>query len=369
MRILVITKTLDAHRHGGFETHVTELCTRLAKKHTVHVVCRKIPARNAIRKKYNFKVYDVSYAGIGIDAVDNLTSIPAFSKKIKELIQTNGYDIVHGHGISSQAYLKTKGRSPFIYTLHGISSEHLIGYKQPLRALLKVLFDKESTCVKAADKIICVSNKTAEDAVNYYNIRKEKCVVIPNGVDTKRFKKKRHRKTNTIGFVGYVHEHKGIHFLLRAMKLVIKYVNDAELIIVGNGNIKKFRNMARKLEIENSVNFTGPVSRSKLEKLYSTFDVFVMPSLYEGFGIAPLEAMASGVPIIVSDTGQLSELADRTGFVIDPENTRQLAEKIETILQDDKLRTMLSKNCLEKAKYYEWDRIAKMTLDVYKSLL
>ena len=365
MKILVITKTLDAHRYGGFETHVTELCKRLAKKHEVHVVCRKMRRK----KRYNFKVYDVPYYGVDIDAIDNLTSIPAFMKKINELLGSNDYDVVHGHGISSQAYQRlNKQKAPFVYTLHGISSLHLAGYKQPLRSILKILFDMERRCVESADKIICVSNKTAKDATGYYGIPKTRCVVIPNGVDTRLFRANGNRRKNAIGFVGYVHEHKGIHFLLNAMKHVIKKIPDTNLVVVGSGNINKFENMAKKLGVEKHVTFLGSISRSDLLSLYSTFNVFVMPSQYEGFGIAALEAIASGTPIIVSDTGHLKELARGTGFVVNPKDIKGLAKTIIMVLTNDSLRGRLSTNCRKKAKNFDWNAIAKRTEKVYKDV-
>ncbi len=253
--------------------------------------------------------------------------------------------------------------------MHGISSEHLVGYGQPLKSILKLLFDTERKCVENADKIICVSKKTMEDAREYYDIKKNKCVYVPNGVDTKIFHKKQRGKTNIIGFVGYVHEHKGLHFLLGAMKRVINEINDASLMVVGNGNIKKFKDMSRKLGIEKNVKFLGPVSRNDILKLYRSFDVFAMPSQYEGFGIAALEAIATGVPIVVSNTGQLNELAKGTGFVVDPRDTGQLAGGILKILKDDNLHERLSKNCQKKAKHYEWDRVVEKTIEVYRETI
>ncbi len=346
MRIMIIAKTLTLHRQGGFETHVTEIAKRLALKNKVDIVCRELPRNPS--ENYRFNIYDVPYPGINLDAVDNLTSIPAFEKKISWLFSKNDYDIVHGHGITSLAYLRRKERKvPFVYTLHGISSKHLVGYSQPLRAVLKILFDTERACVKGADRIICVSKRTIDDAHKYYGIDKSKCVYIPNGIDAKALLPKRSRKPGRrIGFVGYMHEHKGVQFLLRAMKIIKERVPGSSLYMIGSGNTTKFMEMARKLKIEKNVHFLGNVSRTELVRMYKTFDVFALPSQYEGFGIAALEAMASGVPIVVSDTGELKELADGTGFVVDPANINQLAEKIAEIkgLPFEKVWTVCGEN-------------------------
>jgi len=372
---MMITKTLTLHRPGGLEIHVTELAKRLAKKNQLDIVCRKLPnkffKKKFNQKEYKFKIHDVTYPGIGVDAIDNLSSVPAFRKKISKLLNKNNYDVVHGHGITSLAYLKNKKETPFVYTLHGISSWHLVGYKQPLRSILKILFDTERHCVEGADKIICVSKRTIEDAHKYYGIEKSKCVYVPSGIDVKTFlpRKIRKERTGRIGFVGYMHDHKGIRFLLKAMKIVKDKVPDSKLYLIGKGDATKFKKMAKSLGIENDTLFLTNITRNKLIKLYKTFDVFVLPSQYEGFGTAALEAMTSGVPLVVSDTGQLSEFAKGTGFVVDPRNINQMAGRIENILKDDKLRRKLSKNCRKKAKYYEWNRITKMTLKVYKDLL
>src|SRR3989344_3999810 len=109
MKVLIISKTLTFHRNGGVETHVTELATRLAERgHKVDVVCR--PVRHSVRA--NFSVYGTNYAGINVDAVDNVTSIPFFARKIRNIAK-NGYDIVHGHGTSALAYPLSGVKLPF----------------------------------------------------------------------------------------------------------------------------------------------------------------------------------------------------------------------------------------------------------------
>lgn len=367
MRILMIAKTLTAHRPGGFESHVTNLALVLTKAgHDVHVVCRKMP-----RTHYPFTVHDVPYLGIGVDAVDNLTSIPAFAKKLSVLLSSERFDVVHGHGITSQAYFRTGATLPFVYTLHGISSHHLVGYRQPLRAILKLFFDTERNCVAGADKIICVSRRIAGEAHAYYGVARSRCVAIPNGVVVKDFLPRtvRRRGTKRIGFVGYLHEHKGLRFLLDAMPHIVRAVPGAQLYVVGKGNATPFRNQATELGIEKSVHFLTSAGARKLAALYKTLDAFCLPSLYEGFGIAALEALASGVPLVVSDTGHLRSLAQGTGFVIEPRNTAQIAGRLTRILTDDALRKRLSQRCLKKAAAYDWKSIAALTARVYKDVV
>jgi glycosyltransferase involved in cell wall biosynthesis len=367
MRILMIAKTLTAHRSGGFETHVTQLANRLAERHEVDVICRRLPVG---KNDYNFNVYDIPYSGIGIDAIDNLATLPFLKKEIEKLSRNN-YDIVHGQGFSSCAYFLTKEKKPFVYTLHGISAEHLVGYREPMLSVLKILFDAEKYCVDNADKIICVSKRTMKEAPKYYGFSKNKCVYIPNGVDVLKFRQKRMKsKKPTIGFVGFLHEHKGVHFLLNAMSYVVREIPDAFLVIIGTGSgMKRFKRMTSNLGISKNVFFAGRVLDEDLIRWYNTFDLFVLPSQYEGFGLVVLEAMAAGTPVIVSDTGNLPELAKDSGFVVDPENTTELSDKIIKILLDENLRKRLSKNCLRKIKKFDWKYIVKKTEKLYENLL
>ena len=123
------------------------------------------------------------------------------------------------------------------------------------------------------------------------------------------------------------------------------------------------------LDLKNEVIFTDYVSDEYLVKLYNAADLFVYPSLYEGFGLPPLEAMACGCPVITSNTSSLPEVVGDAGIMIDPNDIDGLTESMHKILTDKELREEMSKKSLERAKYVQLEKTAKETWDVYEEVL
>ena len=373
MKVCIIAKALELHRRGGFETHVTQLAECLARLgNDVHVVCRRLPRIS--RAKYSFVLHDVKFVRTGIEIIDNYTSVFPFARCLKSLFEKNDFDIVHGHGISSVAYplsVRLGGKKmPFVYTLHGIASRHLVGYKQPYRAVLKLMFDMERFSVKRADKLICVSKSTIDDAVKYYSIARDKCVYIPNGADVKRFMlKRKKRKPRTVGFVGFLHERKGVQCLVEGFAGVVKCYPDARLVIIGRGPmLEKLKMQAENLGIQKNLAFLSHVSDKELVQCYSEMDILALPSLYEGFGIVAVEALASGMPVIVTDAGDLAAIAKSAGIVINP-GARQVEAAILRLFSDSRLYSRLKSNARKRAAEFDWMNIARKTEKLYNEVL
>ena len=124
-----------------------------------------------------------------------------------------------------------------------------------------------------------------------------------------------------------------------------------------------------KLDIERYITFIGEVSNEQVPKYMATSDIFVLPSLSEGFPNVCLEAMASGLPVIATKVGGLVEIIrdGQNGFLVNPETPREIAEKISLLLEDDELRERISSNNMEMVKDYSWQVVVRRLEKVYRN--
>jgi len=122
------------------------------------------------------------------------------------------------------------------------------------------------------------------------------------------------------------------------------------------------------LNLKNEVIFTGYVPKEDLVKFYNTADLFVYPSVYEGFGLPPLEAMACGCPVITSNISSLPEVVGNAGITVNPYDVEELVEAMYRVLNDEDLRKELSKKGLERSKLFSWRKTAEETWKVYEEV-
>jgi glycosyltransferase involved in cell wall biosynthesis len=206
----------------------------------------------------------------------------------------------------------------------------------------------------------------------------DKLDVIPNGVDASKFRKDFDKaefrqwfaKPNEklIFFVGRMVPEKGVQVLIQAMPEILEAYGDAKLIVVGGGNKNHLIELAERLQLGNKIFFTGYIDDDTLLKLYNVIDVAVFPSLYEPFGIVALEAMGAGVPVVVSDVGGLREVVDHgvNGLTAFADNPDALAWAILRLLKNPYSARQMAENAYRKVvDQFNWDLIARQTLDVY----
>jgi glycosyltransferase involved in cell wall biosynthesis len=241
----------------------------------------------------------------------------------------------------------------------------------------KLLF---SRTLKTADKIIVVSNSTKKDLINYFYIPEEKIKVILLAADEK-FKPLNHEEVNEVKqrynlnfpfilYVGTLDKRKNISTLIKAFHKLKKYETKQKLVIAGEKGwkYKELFETIDKLNLQKDVIFTGYVLDEDLPALYNAADLFVYPSLYEGFGLPPLESMACGTPVITSNTSSLPEVVGDAGIMIDPHNVNGLADAMHEVLTNDGLREDMIKKGLERAKMFSWEKCARETLKVYEEV-
>jgi len=232
--------------------------------------------------------------------------------------------------------------------------------------------------LKNADAVISLTEDMKQEMQKIYN---RQIFVIPNGVELRKFenlskesaRRKLHVEANEkiILFAGRLHFLKGVRYLIEAMDVVRNEVVKTRLILVGDGGERDYlEGIVKELNLEGYITFVGQVSHEEVPYYMIAADAFVLPSLSEGFPVVILEAMASGLSIIATRVGGLPEVVrDReNGFLVEPKNSQQIAEKILTLLKDDKEREKISSNNKRKAMEYSWDNITSMLEEIYQKL-
>ncbi|WP_456436044.1 glycosyltransferase family 4 protein [Thermovibrio ammonificans] len=204
--------------------------------------------------------------------------------------------------------------------------------------------------------IVTVSKHTKQTLINNYGIPGEKITVIYNGIELPSERKE--RKENFILFVGRNGPNKNLKTLIKAFKRLRELHPHLKLVIAGC-----------KVEESAGIVSLGYVENSELDRLYRKAKVFVLPSLYEGFGFPVIEAMARGTAVVTTRVSSLPEVAaDAALYVEDPKNPRELAEKIDLLLKNRELRTKLETKGLKRAKLFSVEGMVKEYDELLRSM-
>ncbi len=313
--------------------------------------------------------------------------IPEFLSELYSFQKTEGttYDLVHSHYWLSGRVGMTLSRTwnvPHVATFHTLAQTKLrarVGEREPARRS-KV----ESLVMRDADAIIVSTEEEKQDAVRLYDAHPQKIKVIPAGVNLDTFKpvnqsiaRQRvgiHEK-QVILYVGRIEPLKGIDVLLEAAALLDRS-DDIRVLIVGGspGNdaeLGRLKALTTELGIESMVTFTGAIKQNKLPDYYSAADVFVLPSHSESFGLAALEAMACGTPVVVSRVGGLKTFIDNgeTGYLVPWRCPEPFVQRLEMLLANPLLREAMGRAARAKALQMGWGHAADRMLGFYSSLL
>jgi len=236
---------------------------------------------------------------------------------------------------------------------------------------------KKNTC------IIADSNNTKRDCEKYLHIPTEKIRVIPLAADPvfqqhENIDVIKSRIATRFGieppflfYTGSLMPRKNIRRLIEAFRILKRKSYPHTLVIGGPDTTcpRDLREIITNENMQRDVLFTGYVTKEDLVDMYNAAEIFVYPSLYEGFGIPPLEAMACGTPVVTSNTSSLPEVVGDAGILIDPMDAKKLADAIEVLILDEGYRIDLSKNGLERAKIFSWERTGRETWEVYEEVI
>jgi glycosyltransferase involved in cell wall biosynthesis len=232
---------------------------------------------------------------------------------------------------------------------------------------------------KRAERIFTVSETSKADILRYCDVPADRIIVVYNAIDDRfaappdmdaveRVRERYQLNGPFALYVGNIKPHKNLERLIDAFDLVRRNgFERLELLIIGD-QISKYPRLRRavdKHKLHKHVRFLGFVADDTLAALYRLATVFVFPSLYEGFGLPPLEAMASGTPVVTSNRSSLPEVVGDAAVLVDPYSAASIAEGIQRVLSDADLRRTLSERGLARAREFSWETSIRRIHEVY----
>ena len=286
-------------------------------------------------------------------------------------------DVVHDPtGVTP--FLFGAGGAKTVVTVHDVFPWSYPGTSMPLETLIYRYW--LPYLLRRQDAIITVSQASKADIVRFLRIPEGKVHVVYEGVsgayrpalpsEIRAVRGRYGLPEGYILFVGSVERRKNLHGLLRAYARVRKAGERRPLVVVGGkrGDYPDLEATLRGLGLEGQVIFTGYLPEPDLSALYSGADLFVFPSLYEGFGLPVLEAMACGTPVVCSDVASLPEVAGDAALLVNPHDVDALAEAIRLALTDESLREELRRKGLERVKQFTWERTVREMTTIYREV-
>jgi glycosyltransferase involved in cell wall biosynthesis len=284
-----------------------------------------------------------------------------------------GIDLLHSLAFVLPIVLPCPG----VVTVYDLSFMVLPERLHPLRRLYLRWGTRYSA--QRARGVIAISESTKRDLIRLLGIAESKVHVVPCGVDEDfqplkdqraldAFRSKAQLPEQMILFVGTIDPRKNLTLLLRGFALLRKKSARPRLVIGGarGWHWHEVFSVVDELGLAEEVIFPGYIPREELPLWYNAADLLVYPSLYEGFGLPPLEAMACGTPVITSNTSSLPEVVGDAGILVDPHSAEELAEAMHRVLIDGELREEMAKKGLDRARSFSWRSVAQQTTEFYE---
>jgi glycogen(starch) synthase len=388
-RVLILSWEYPPLIEGGLARHVRKLTENLARSGTeVHVLTRGGEESPTDELGERVTIHRIREPKRPTDLGEFVTWVERMNADMLaagvELGDRYRFDVVHGHDwlvAMAGDHLARRFGAPLVITIHATEHGRHQGWvdKHPQSHIHGV----ERWITNRADRVIACSYYMREQVVDIFGVEEKRVVVIPNGIDPEdlhpqdeselerlraEFAAPDERLVLLIGRLVY---EKGFQLALEAMPRLVREVPGTRFLVAGSGTHEaELRRQATELGLDDHGTFLGWIGDDVLHSLYRIADVCVVPSIYEPFGLVALEAMASGCPCIVADTGGLREVVphEEAGLRFRPRDPEALGEMVERVLTDSALRARLIAEATEHVLRFDWGDVARSTADVYAEL-
>ncbi|MCK5548529.1 MAG: glycosyltransferase [Thermoplasmata archaeon] len=286
--------------------------------------------------------------------------------KTRKLVKMIRPDIVHAHYVFGYGFFAAfSGFHPLV--ISALGSDILIDAKgSTFKRIVSRYALRRADAVTTTSRFIAGNVRSVHDASIH---------IVPYGVDLNLFfpkRKKRVMGAQVIGFVKALERVYGCKYLIGALPDILEKHPDLKVYIIGDGShMDDLKGLVRNLDLDTTVQFKGMVPHEDIPRYLDEMDVFVMPSLSEGFGVSALEAQAMGVPVVATNVGGIPEVVEDgvSGILVEPRSHREIAEAVVKLLNDEKLRIRMGEKGRESVqKKYDWSENTKDMGKLYKTL-
>ncbi len=388
-RVLILTWEYPPVIEGGLARHVRKLAEELVEQGSVvDVLTRGREQSPACEQQRGVTVHRVREPRFPRELDRFLAWVEQMNDDMlaagRALADECSYDLVHGHDwlvAHASAALSDLLEIPYVTTIHATEyGRHQGWVDKPPQSNIHAI---ERWMAHRADAVITCSHYMRGHVADIYDIDERRVTVIPNGIDPTdlrpvddlnalrlRFALPEQKLVLLVGRLVY---EKGFQLALDALPDVIEKVGDVRFLVAGSGTHEgELQAQAERLGLSEHGVFLGWIGDDALHSLYRIADLCVVPSLYEPFGFVALEAMASGCPCIVADTGGLREVVpagERVGLRFNGGDAEHLGVMIERLLVDEQLRDRLVTEATEHVLSFDWSDIVQRTTTVYQDLM
>ena len=357
---------------GGAEQFAAELTEKLCSRppHTFQVFANRWQSNSPA----------ISFHKIPIISFPKFLTTISFAWFVKRKLRRDSFDLVHSHERIFSADL---------FTLHGIPHRYWVRH---IRRKSMSLYDRATCWVEdglvyrgGCKKFVAVSELTRSIFLQEYPVDPERVAVIHPGVNLSGFTRPNKEEARlaqrsalgiqdadvVIVFASMNFEIKGLDDIIRSLARLKNSAGNFKLIIAGKGNIRKYSKLAREAGIASNVLFTGVLPKEKLTDIYLAGDLYLMLSRFDTFGMVVLEAMAAGLPVMISNSVGARDLVqeEKSGFVVpDPSDSEYIASRLR-ILFDENRRRQMARAAFQTAQQNTWNHVAEKYGNLYREIL
>lgn len=284
-----------------------------------------------------------------------------------------GSDLAHFY------YFVHPYRLPIPYVVSIFDTVYSV-YRNSLSPVQRAVYEATMRMsIRNASLVLTDSDSAKSDIIRYFGAPADKIAPVPLGVDARfsprcfrdiiDFRRRKALPDQFILYVGNHKPHKNVRSIVDALALVRKDTT-CSLVLLDDGgeDCRRTRSRVQETGMTDRVIFLRELPEADLPLMYNAADLFVFPSLYEGFGLPPLEAMACGTPVVTSNTSALPEVVGDAGIMVDPTRVDELADAMLRILRSPDLRCEMSAKGLERARTYTWEETARQTRKAYEEV-